>query len=216
MSRLTIRAWFGLTIIGAVPTVSYAQTPEAQAPAAVASSPGGTEVLRPGDVIRLRIWREPDLSGDFPVDESGVATLPKVGRLAAVGFTRDSLKQHLLTSYETYLRNPAIEVALLRRISVLGAVRTPNVYVVDPTLTVSEVVAMAGGAAPDGKPDQVRVLRGAERLDVKLTEGTRLSETPIRSGDQLYVPQRSWASRNMGFLVGTLTGAVGLIFTLTR
>jgi hypothetical protein len=87
---------------------------------------------------------------------------------------------------------------------------------VDPTLTVSEVVAMAGGAAPDGKIDRVQVHRGAERLDVKLREGTRLADTPIRSGDQLYVPQRSWASRNIGFLVGTITGAIGLVFTLTR
>jgi polysaccharide export outer membrane protein len=216
MSRLTNRVWVGLLLIGALPAVLYAQDPPAQSPVVPTASPGGTEVLRPGDVIRLRIWREPDLSGDFPVDESGVVTLPKLGRIPAVGFSRDSLKEHLVSSYETYLRNPSIEVALLRRISVLGAVRTPNVYAVDPTLTVSEVVAMAGGAAPDGKIDQVQVLRGTERLDVKLREGTRLSETPIRSGDQLYVPQRSWASRNIGFLVGTITGAIGLVYTLTR
>lgn len=210
MSRLSIYVWVSVLVAWALP--AGAQTPEE----VTSASPGGTEVLRPGDVVRLRIWREPDLSGDFPLDESGFVTVPKLGRIEAVGFSRDSLKRYLVSSYEAYLRNPSIEVSLLRRISVLGAVRTPNVYAVDPTMTVAEVVAMAGGAAPDGKMNQVQVVRGQERLELELTQGTRLSDTPIRSGDQLYVPQRSWVSRNIGFVVGTVSGAVGLIFTLTR
>ncbi|HZI73301.1 MAG TPA: polysaccharide biosynthesis/export family protein, partial [Gemmatimonadales bacterium] len=44
---------------------------------AVTSDPG--EIVRPGDLIRLKIWREPDMSGDIAVDEAGVATLPRLG-----------------------------------------------------------------------------------------------------------------------------------------
>jgi polysaccharide export outer membrane protein len=181
---------------------------------APAASVAGTEELRPGDVVRLRIWREPDLSGDFAVQESGEVVLPKLGPLPISGFSRDSLKQFLVRSYSEYLRNPSIEVTLLRRVNVLGAVRTPGLYPVDPTMTIADAVALAGGATENGKIDQVELHRGSQRIPVKLDGGTRLDQTPLRSGDQLFVPQRSWLGRNLGLVVGTLTGVIGLIVTL--
>src|SRR5215216_201072 len=64
------------------------------------------EPLRPGDVVRLRIWREPDLSGDFSVDESGQVVLPRLGSLSVMGISRDSLRRALVSAYATYLKNP--------------------------------------------------------------------------------------------------------------
>jgi polysaccharide export outer membrane protein len=199
-----------LAILACSAVTAGAQNPSAGSD----STPAGLEELRPGDVVRLRIWREPDLTGDFAIQESGEVVLPKLGPLPVGGISRDSLKRFLVRSYSEYLRNPSIEVTLLRRVNVLGAVRTPGLYPVDPTMTVADAVALAGGATGDGKINQVEVHRGSERIAVKLDSGTRLSETPLRSGDQLFVPQRSWVSRNVGLVVGTLTGVVGLILTL--
>jgi polysaccharide export outer membrane protein len=173
-----------------------------------------SEPLRPGDVIRLRIWREPDLSGEFPVDESGQAVLPLVGPVSVVGLSRDSLRRSLLTSYTEYLKNPSIEVILLRRVNVMGAVRNPGLYPVDPTMTVADALALAGGPSPDGKRDRVELLRGGERIVVRLEPSARLGDTPLRSGDQLYVPSRSWISRNPGVVVGTATFLTALIVRL--
>lgn len=189
---------------------SRAQTPTGQS----ASAAEFSEPLRPGDVIRLRIWREPDLSGEFPVDESGQAVLPLVGPVSVVGLSRDSLRRSLLSSYTEYLKNPSIEVILLRRVNVMGAVRNPGLYPVDPTMTVADALALAGGPSPEGKRDRVELLRGSERLVVRLDPAARLGDTPLRSGDQLYVPSRSWISRNPGVVVGTATFLTALIVRL--
>src|SRR3954463_1899933 len=83
-------------------------------------------VLAPGDIVRLRIWREPDLSGDFAVDEGGVVTFPKIGPLDVLQQSTQSLKETLLGKYDAYLINPSVEVTILRRINVLGAVQKPG------------------------------------------------------------------------------------------
>jgi hypothetical protein len=52
--------------------------------------------------------------------------------------------------------------------------------------------------------------RDGKDLRVKLSKATRLADTPVRTGDQLYVPQRGWISRNAGLFV-----AAGLSATTT-
>jgi polysaccharide biosynthesis/export protein len=196
-----------LTVLGA--------TRLCQAQGPTGSTAGyGAEELRPGDVIRLKIWREPDLSGDFTLNESGQVVLPKLGPVDLTGWSPDSVKRWVLQAYNTYLRNPSIEVIALRRINVLGSVRTPGLYSVDPTMTVADVLALAGGATPDGKPDRVQLQRSGKTLMVKVAQATRLVDMPLRSGDQLFVPQRSWSSRNLGLLIGTATATTGLLIRL--
>ena len=174
------------------------------------------DIVRAGDLIRLKIWREPDMSGDVAVDEEGMATLPRLGPLRVANLAGDSLKRMLVSSYTKYLRDPAVEVTVLRRITVLGAVRTPNVYHVEPTITVADALALAGGASPEGKVDQVELRRKDRGPAVKLTRGTRLADTPIRSGDELYVPQRSWFSRNAGLVFGGIGTAVSVLYFAFR
>jgi polysaccharide export outer membrane protein len=170
------------------------------------------DIVRAGDLIRLKIWREPDMSGDFTVDEGGVATLPRLGPIRVGNLPADSLKRTLVRSYSKYLRDPAVDITVLRRITVLGAVRTPNVYHVEPTMTVADALALAGGAAPNGKVDEVELRRRDRGAPVKLTRGTRLADTPIRSGDELYVPQRSWVSRNAPLVFGAVGTTISVLY----
>jgi len=197
-----------------LPRVSQAQA-SADSSARPQSSVTSTSApLHPGDRITLRIWREPDLSGDFDVDETGVAVFPKIGEIRVTGMSAEQLKQRLLSTYSKYLRSPAIEVRLLRRINILGAVRTPGLYQVDPTMNLSDAAALAGGASSDGSPDKVDLIRDGKKLPVTLSRSTRLLETPLQSGDQLYFRQRSWLSRNTGVVAGLLTATAGIIVTL--
>jgi polysaccharide export outer membrane protein len=168
-------------------------TGRAAAQEAPAFHPDG---LRPGDYVRVAVWREPDLSGEYQVDQRGYATFPKLGALPIAGMHPDSIRPRLLAEYAKYLVNPSVEVVPLRRVSVLGAVAKPGLYPVDPTMTLADAVALAGGAAPDGKRDVVELRRGAEVVIADLDVVTPVSRTPLRSGDQLWVPQRSWLSRN--------------------
>lgn len=175
---------------------------------------GGT--LKPGDVVRLKIWRETDLSGDFIVDERGTATLPKLGPTQVVGLSPDSLKAHLISAYSVYLRNPAIDVTLLRRITILGGVRNPGLYPVDPTMTLADAYALAGGISPEGKLNEVELVRDGQRTSYKLSGTTRIADTPLRSGDQLYVPTRSWLSRNTWVVTAAIGTTTTIMFALLR
>jgi polysaccharide export outer membrane protein len=172
--------------------------------------------LLPGDVLRLRIWREPDLSGEFPVDERGVATLPRLGEVRVTGLTPDSLRAQLVHDYARYLNNPSVEVTPLRRVAVIGAVRQPGLYPVDPTMRVSEVLALAGGAAADGKQDRVELRRGGERVEADLALVSTVGQSLIRSGDQLYVPQRGWLARNPWLVSGVLGAVTAVTVALIR
>ena len=172
-----------------------------------------TAGLQPGDVVRLKIWREPELSGDNQVDERGEVVFPRLGAMRVTQLTPDSLKTMLVQSYTTYLRDPSIEVTLLRRVNVLGSVRSPGLYQVDQTQTIADVLAMAGGATPDGKPDRVELVRGGSRTGIKLQRGSNLFSSGVQSGDQLWVPQRSWFSRNTGTLVAAGITATAIIVT---
>jgi len=188
----------------------------AQSVPGISAGDDSADVVYPGDLIRLKIWREPDMSGDVAVDEAGIATLPRLGPLRVASMTGDSLKRMLIQSYTKYLRDPAVDITVLRRITVLGAVHTPNVYHVAPTMTVSDALAMAGGASPEGKLDKIELRRRGGGAPVKLSRGARLADTPIRSGDELYVPQRSWLSRNAGLVVGGVGTLVSVLYFAFR
>lgn len=169
---------------------------------------------QPGDVVRLRIWREPDMSGDYTVDDAGTVTFPRLGRLQVGSMAADSLKSLLITEYAKYLRNPSVEVTLLRRVRVTGAVRTPGLYTADQTMRVRDVLALAGGATTDGHMDQVRLDRNGQSMQLDLRGSPRDNDMALRSGDQLYVPQRNWFSRNTPVLAAILSVTGGLAVAL--
>jgi polysaccharide export outer membrane protein len=178
-------------------------------PAQPASS-GMAAVLEPGDLVRLKIWREPDLSGDFDVDEHVMAVFPKIGPVHVSEISTDSLRKMLVATYSTYLRDPAIEITMLRRVNVLGAVTRPGLYPIDPTMSVADVLALAGGALPNGNQKKLELIRDGQKVPVDFSMRTPVSETPIRSGDQLYLPERSWLSRNGAVVGAFIAGSIGI------
>ncbi len=195
-------------------TALLASAGAAQAQAAAADTVR-TDALRPGDVIKLWIWREKDMSGEFQVPENGVVTFPKIGSWTVVQKDPAQLKKELVAEYDKYLRDAAIEITFLRRVNVLGAVNKPGVYPVDETMTVANALALAGGTAPNGKVDEIQLFRNGEKRTTRITQMTRLADLSLRSGDQLYVPERSWAARNTPLLAAVISGlttvAVALI-----
>ncbi|HEX6536109.1 MAG TPA: polysaccharide biosynthesis/export family protein [Gemmatimonadaceae bacterium] len=203
---------FAAVLALATPALAWAQSPTPIA----ATAPDSGSTLKPGDIIRLRIWREPDLSGDFPLDPNGVAVLPKLGPTRVTDQAPDALKRRLIAAYAEYLNHPSIEVTFLRRVQVLGAVRNPGLYPVDPTMTLGDAVALAGGTTPDGNPNRLALIRDGVKLSRSLSHGTRIADTHIRSGDEIFVPERSWISRNPGIVATIITASVSLFVALHR
>ena len=166
--------------------------------------------LVPGDAIRLSFWREPEYSGDYIVDERGLAVLPLLGQQKITGIPPATLKQRLLQEYGEQLRNQEVQIILLRRVRILGAVQNPGLFHVDPTMTLGDAVALAGGATPQGKLDGIRVFRGGFEIRSDLDTSAPVIDA-IRSGDQIIVPERSWLSRNAAVIIGGTISAVGII-----
>jgi protein involved in polysaccharide export with SLBB domain len=169
--------------------------------------------LQPGDAIRVRVWREGDLSGEFQVDQRGVVTLPLLGDREVTGMHPDSLRDRLVAEYREYLQNPSVEVTLLRRISVLGEVRLPGLYALDGTMTLADAIARAGGLTPDGKQDDIRLLRDGIEIRTDLGTEFLVGSADLRSGDQIVVARKGWLARNPGALVGSLIAAAAVITT---
>jgi polysaccharide export outer membrane protein len=167
--------------------------------------------LRPLDRVRLKVWREPDLSGEFTVDEKGVVDFPKVGRIDVHSLSGDSLKALLVAAYSASLRDPSVEVTLLHRVNVLGAVRNPGLYYVEPIATVTDVLALAGGVSPDGEGNRVELRRIGLRQALEVSQESR---SPVQSGDQLRVPERGWLARNTSIVAASITAAAIVIATL--
>jgi len=107
---------------------------------------------------------------------------------------------------------------VLRRVSVSGEVARPSLYLADATLTVGDLISLAGGITPSGNRKKVTLLRNGQVVVSALGPGTVLQDSPVQSGDQIFVPQRSWMARNgQVFLVGavSVTTAV-LVAVLVR
>ncbi|MEO7987451.1 MAG: polysaccharide biosynthesis/export family protein [Gemmatimonadales bacterium] len=173
--------------------------------------------LGPGDFIQVNIWREPDLSDTVQVDNAGVAVFPKLGPILVTGIQPDSLERLLVRDYSRYLQNPSIRVKVLRRITIWGAVMRPGTYPVDLTMSITDALALAGGASSEGKSDKVELLRGSMRRMIDLSgQAERVSDLSLRSGDQLLVPRRSWVSRNPGIIVGTIGTLTSIVYLLAR
>lgn len=174
--------------------------------------------LLPGDAVMVTIWREEDLSGEFPVNQNGSVVLPLLGEKQVTGIPIERLRQMLIEEYRVQLRNPSIEITPLRRINILGEVDEPGLYAVDPTISLAGAIALAGGTTSAGDLNRIRILRGGQVLRERVAAATPLTSADIRSGDQIFVEQRSWLSRNTNFLISiglavpsTVAGVIGLV-----
>ncbi len=171
--------------------------------------------VRPGDIVRVWVWREKDYSGEFAVDARGTVVLPVLGEIAVSGRTAEQLGDTLREAYRKYLNNPSIEVAVLRRVAVQGEVVKPGLYPADATISIGELITLAGGVTPNGNQKKITVLRSGHVLVSGLGPGTVLQRSPVESGDVVFVPQKGWFARNgQIFLYGGVSLATAILARL--
>jgi protein involved in polysaccharide export with SLBB domain len=183
---------------------------------APAELPAGSEAILPGDVVRLTVLRDKDLSGDFPVNQFGTVVLPLVGEYDVSRESHRSLRDKVIRDLQEIRSAKDIEVVVLRRVRVVGEVNEPGVYPLDPTMTVADAVAMAKGRTQFASAGEVVLRRGGEVVDADLLLDQRVSESPIRSGDEIYIPRRGWVDRNLTAVVAGASTVATILITLLR
>lgn len=201
-----------LIVLAAGPAV--AQQPDSLTATTRAPS---TARIRPGDRVVLKVWREPALSDTVTVDENGVVVLPRLGSFGLAQQTVGSLQDSLRVRYAEFLRNPSIEVTVLRRVGVHGEVREPGLYWVDVTVNLRDVIALAGGLTEIANARKVVIVRGATTRKVPDWQVSGPLASDLLSGDQIVVGRTSWLSRNSLAVVsaaGVLTSIIITIFRL--
>ena len=209
--RLRLIGLLATLCVGALPAQpAFAQ----QAPSSAAVRPD--VAAQPGDKVLLKIYREPELSGEFVVPVDGQVDFPKIGPVRVDRISTDSLRALLIAQYSRSLRDPAIEVTVMRRVNVIGAVRNPGFYYADPTVTVKGALALAGGVTPDGNKSKVELLRGNKRTAIGLSSEPSLADSPVQSGDQVSAPEKSWFARNTALVVSGITGIALVVVTIIR
>ena len=170
-------------------------------PAAGQGSPGGGYRIGPRDVVDVKVFEDPQLNGEYQVNEEGSIRLPLVGAVPASGLTAEELEgrlEQVLRSNLLQRASVTVEVVEYRSrpISVLGAVRQPGQLDVSGRLTLIEALTAAGGLS-DSHGRSIHVLRRAENgltdqvaiaVDDLFAEADPDVNIPIFANDLINVP----------------------------
>ena len=150
----------------------------------------GAYTLGTGDQLRVTVFGQPDLSGQFEVDGSGSISLPLVGQVEAVGLTTPELEKRIVGLLEgDYILNPRVsaEVINYRPFYILGEVNRPGEYPYTSGLTVLNAVAASGGFTyrANKKVVYIKSVDSAQEQAYELT-----TSTVVRPGDTLRIGER--------------------------
>lgn len=147
--------------------------------------------LSPGDKVKVTVFNEADLTGEFHVNDSGNVAFPLAGEVPAAGQSLDEFKASLIKTLRgRYVKNPrvAVEVVTYRPFNVVGEVRNAGQYPYRPGMTVQDAVAMAGGYTYRANTRTLYVRRAdAGGESTVKTDGERVTVLP---GDNIRVPER--------------------------
>ncbi len=146
--------------------------------------------LGPGDKVRIAVFGEADLSGEFVVSPAGNISYPLVGDVAALGQTVPEFTARLTEVLRNgYVRQPllTVEVVNYRPYYILGEVGAPGNFPYTNGLTVMNAVATAGGFTY--RADTRRVfIKHADSENEEMVPLT--STTLVQPGDTIRIPER--------------------------
>jgi polysaccharide export outer membrane protein len=151
-----------------------------------------TYKLDAGDKIKINIFNQPDLSGEFQLDGEGKIYLPLIGRVDASGLTAAELEKVLVDRFKPdYLVNPRIFIQVgmgnLKPYYLMGEVSGTGAFPYVAGMTYLTAIANAGGFSYRAKQDYVYVIRAddPEQKELKLSV-----EEKVQPGDIIRVAER--------------------------
>lgn len=161
-------------------------------------------VLGPGDTVKISVFDYPDLTTEARISESGRITFPLIGSVAIAGMNPAEAEKLIARelSDQDFIRQPHVTLMVTQfasqQVTIIGLVNKPGKYPLEKaSTTLSELLAMAGGVAPEGGDKAVLVrssANGAKRNRIEidlygLFEGDVSKDMEVKAGDIIYVPR---------------------------
>ncbi|MEH2500911.1 protein involved in polysaccharide export with SLBB domain [Bradyrhizobium sp. AZCC 1678] len=160
----------------------------AQTPPSAASAE--SYILGPNDRIRLKVYGESDITGEYEIDNTGQVSIPLAGHIKAAGATTRQLEKSIASALaKGIVRDPRVnvEIAQYRPYYILGEVKKSGEYPYRHGLTVMDAVASAGGFTYRANENKVFLRRSGASAEEILPLN---APVPVFPGDNIRIPER--------------------------
>ena len=198
-------ARLSLLLVASLPVLDGCASRDAGARAVYADAArndprGRPYVIGVSDVVRVTVWKDPNLSSDAVVRPDGTITLPLVGELQASGETALVLQRQIADKLAGFIKDAVVTVAVAEvnsyRFTVSGNVEHPGMFTSRYYLTLSEAIALAGGPNRYASTGNMVIVRGAGNgalripvdYDAILSGKSPEQDIVILAGDAVRVP----------------------------
>ncbi len=177
-------------------------------------------VLRPGDALKIAVWREKELSGEYLIDARGLVQIPGLGDIVVAGLTPMEVKARLSEQLvRRGIVSPEISVQPVIRVSVLGEVRSPGLLSVEPGTNLIHLITLAGGPTERANMNAVRVIRAGRPYEVDLQSalsGGSAGRVVLFSNDVVFLDRKRGLTREtLTFGINVLTAVLSVISVVT-
>jgi polysaccharide biosynthesis/export protein len=156
--------------------------------------------VKPGDVLEISVWKEPDLQRSVLVRPDGGFSFPLVGEIDARGKSVADLNKIVSDRLSKYISEAVVTVSITEvkgnKIFVIGQVNKPGEFIVNPSVNIMQALSMAGGMTPFAATNDIIVLRGQGQDQTamafrypEVVRGRRLdTNIELIAGDIVVVP----------------------------
>ncbi len=158
------------------------------------------------DVIKVNVWKNPELTIEVPVRPDGMISVPLIGDVKAAGLAPEQVSKNIKEKLKKFIRDPLVAVILtqlnsheyLSRVRVTGAVRTPISLAYRQGMTILDAVLAAGGINDFASAGNTKLYRRVNNksnaisieLDNILNGGKLNTNYILKPGDIITVPER--------------------------
>jgi polysaccharide export outer membrane protein len=146
--------------------------------------------LGAGDKLRITVYNEPDLSGEFEVSGQGSISVPLLGQVQVMGKTTAEAQAILTQKYgKDYLVNPSVSIEVLnyRPFFIIGEVNHPGSYPYVNGMTVINAVALAGGYTPRADHDGIKIKHSNQTTQ---QQQSAKEDSTVQPGDVIEIAER--------------------------
>lgn len=164
------------------------------------ASPREPYTINPGDLLEISVWKEPDLQREVLIRPDGAFSFPLSGDIVAVGRTVEAVRQELTERLGTFIPDLVVTVTVSEingnKIYVIGQVRNPGQFIVNPRVDVLQALSIAGGVTPFAELNDIKILRRRNGVQTMLrfryndiVKGQNLEQNVLLEvGDVVLVP----------------------------